>query len=91
MSGAEKRMSRSFQYLMASLHWMDGELADKVADEFTALFAASKVACERYSYSLVPDPSVEDWVALREQLSVPVRVDSASDSEEGGNIFEDLV
>jgi hypothetical protein len=73
MSAAEKRMSRAFQHLMASLHWMDGELSDKVADEFTAMFAASKVACDRFSYQNFPDPRPEDWTELREQLSVPLR------------------
>ena len=68
---AEKKMVRALQALMAAMHYMDGELADLTAREFTTWFTLCRLACERYSFEDLPDPVAEDWEALRAELSLP--------------------
>jgi hypothetical protein len=47
---AEKRMDRAYRYMMASLHHMDGELADVTANDWTVKFARGQAIQERYSF-----------------------------------------
>lgn len=83
-SGAEKRMSRAFQYMMASMHWMDGELADMVAVYLAAQFAATQTVLRKYSYDNVPNPTADDWEALREELGMlPIGVDGGDEFDLG--------
>lgn len=67
---AEKNMVRAFQYAMAALHHMDGELAELVARRYTAQFVLDKATFERYSYNNLPDPQPEDWQELREEMGL---------------------
>lgn len=83
MSDAEYQMSRAFQGLLRELHWMHGSLADKVCREFTAWFVTSRQALSRYSYGDVPEPTLEDWEALRDELTLPTEVTVTQDFDLG--------
>src|ERR1700722_20165838 len=51
----EKRMDRAYRYMMASMHHMDGELADSTAEDWTMLFVRGQAIQEKYSYANTGD------------------------------------
>lgn len=81
-SGAEKKMRLAFNRMIASMHWMDGELADMTATYFAAQFAAVCTVTDRYSFDAMPNPGPEDWDALRDELGIT----GDADGSYGGDV-----
>jgi len=69
-SAAEKAMSRAFDRLIAAGHYLDGELNDRAAQQWTAWFEAAVQIYSGYDHDTLPDPGWDDWCALKDELGM---------------------
>ena len=82
-SGGERKAKEEFARMVnVYMHKMDGQLTDAIYSDLIAWFASSAAVMSRYSYGDLPNPTVEDLNALREELDFARRLGKDPGGEE---------